>query len=323
MSPLKQGVVVVLALLLPLSLTLGSESQKETKRGWLGVSISDVTKRIAKDENLKSRDGAYVSDVEEKSPAEAAGIQEGDVIVEFAGRALFDADDLAKAVGRTEPGTKVAVVVMRKGDKKTLSATVGEAPARSRARKFSVRVAPPIISVLAMSDIWGMKLMDLNPQLAAYFGVKGDGGVLVTEVKDESPAAKGGVKAGDIILTVGKKSVEEVDDVRRALDKYEEGEKVDLSVSRKGETKTLNLTAEDTDEDFEIPALPHMRMHRDWGWEPDDTSFDLQWEISDPDLAPAREILFRIQKDVLERNQESLKGLQERLKTVYESPQTI
>lgn len=323
MAALRQEMFVVLALVFVISLAVSGDSKPESKRGWLGVSISDVSSRVAKDQNLKSRDGAYVTDVEEESPADEAGIQEGDVIVEFAGRALFDADDLAKAVRRTEPGTKVPVVVYRKGEKKTLTVKIGEAPRHSRARAFSFRVAPPRIAIFTTSEMMGMKLMDLNPQLATYFGIKGDEGVLVTEVQKESAAAKAGVTAGDVILTIGKRQIDDVDDVRRALDRYDEGDKVEIGVSRRGEKKTLTATAEAVGEEFEIPAMPHMRLYRNWEWERGDADLDVNLEVPNIDLAPLHEKLLRLNERILDRNQKALKKLEKRLDAVVETEREL
>ena len=97
-----------------------------SKKGWLGVSIQDITSEMKKAMDLKSREGALVSDVVKKSPADSAGIMEKDVIIQFGGDAISDASELQKAVADTKPGTKVSVVVLRKGDKKTIDVVVGK-----------------------------------------------------------------------------------------------------------------------------------------------------------------------------------------------------
>src|SRR5512139_999259 len=99
--------LAILAIAIPLSTSAAQTATvAKSTAGWLGVSIQDVTKDLMEDKDLKSTDGAYVSDVVEKSPADSAGIKEGDVITEFNGRTIYDASDLSKAVSRTKPGTK-------------------------------------------------------------------------------------------------------------------------------------------------------------------------------------------------------------------------
>ena len=87
----------------------------ESQKGWLGVAIQDITSQMKKEMDLDSRDGALVNEVTRKSPADSAGLKEKDVIVQFDGKKISDASDLTEAVRATKPGTKVDVVVVRKG----------------------------------------------------------------------------------------------------------------------------------------------------------------------------------------------------------------
>ena len=91
------------------------------KGGWLGVSIQDISPKISKKKDLKSDEGAYVNDVVEKSPADSAGVKEGDVIVEFNGRKIDDADDLLRAVQKANAGSTTTIVVLRNNEKKSLA----------------------------------------------------------------------------------------------------------------------------------------------------------------------------------------------------------
>ena len=99
--------------------------EKNKKSGWIGVMVQDVSEKIAHKAKLDSEEGAYVSEVVDESPADSAGIKEGDIIIEFDGKHLFDSDDLAKAVRKTSPGTKVSLLIGRNGEKQTLSLTIG------------------------------------------------------------------------------------------------------------------------------------------------------------------------------------------------------
>jgi C-terminal processing protease CtpA/Prc len=117
----------------------------------------------------------------------------------------------------------------------------------------------------------GVHLMDLNDQLAEYFGTDKDGGALVTEVMEDSPAAEAGVKAGDVITEIGDEEVSDVGEVRDALQDYEEGESVEVHVLRKGQALTLTAKVDKRDGmqqlrrsmmfDTPMPGEPHL------GWE--------------------------------------------------------
>lgn len=215
------------------------DRKPSSRPGWLGVSIQDITSGLKKSMDLKTDEGALVGEVTKKSPAEEAGVKEGDVIVQFGTRQVEDTYDLQRAVSKTAPGTKVAMVVLRKGEKKTLSVTVGKAP---RARSFAF-VAPRggRIEMFGETHLQGLRLRELNEQLAEYFGAPEKKGVLVEEVGEESAAAKAGIKAGDVLVQVGKKKIDEIRDVSRALGAYDEGEMVEIEVLRRGAKKTVSL----------------------------------------------------------------------------------
>ena len=223
--------------------------KKETsssKKGWLGVSIQDITSEMKKAMELKSREGALVSEVVKKSPADSAGIKEKDVIVQFDGQTISDASELQKAVADTKPGTKVSVVVMRKGDKKTIDVVVGKQKASRNIMITSPRAVSPMIEMFSGArNTQGMALRQLNEQLAKYFDVPEGTGVLVWEVGKGSAAEKAGINAGDVITVIGKKKIKELRDVSRVLGIFDEGEKADIEIVRKGARKTVTLEVEE------------------------------------------------------------------------------
>ena len=239
-----------------------AKEKTSTQKGWLGVAIQDITSQMEKAMDLKSRDGALVGEVERKSPAEAAGVKEGDVIVQFAGKNIEDTNDLQKAVADTKPESKVTVVVMRKGEKKTLDVVVGKQPSKSRMIAVSPRGTGNFNVLIGAQNYQGMSLRELNEQLGQYFGVSEGSGVLVWEVEKGSAADKAGVKAGDVLTTVGKKKIKSLRDVGRALGIYDDGEKAELDVVRKGTHQALSLEVQDSEENagyhfwFNSPSLP-------------------------------------------------------------------
>lgn len=237
--------------------------EKSTARAWLGVSVQDLTPKLAKANGNKVTEGAMVNDVERKSPADSAGIEEGDVIVEFNGRKIYDADDLRKAVGRAKPGTTISVVIDRKGTTKTLKVKVGRNPAR-RSRVLH-STFPFDVMTIGKTKAIGAELRPLGEQLADYFQVPDGRGVLVESVEKNSAAEKAGLKAGDVIVKIGNARVRDVQDVWEAFEEYDEGEKAEVEVIRKGSVKKLTVEIEDSDEGeyYEFRTRPRMRWFDD------------------------------------------------------------
>jgi len=253
--------------------------KERSRRGWLGVSIQDVTKTIAEDRGLKSEDGAHIVEVVDDSPADSIGLRKGDVIVEFAGRKIYDADDLAKSVSRTEPGTRTSLIVVRNNERKTYQVIVGKTPRRER---YSFRMGdhPGIRMFHSGKGMLGLSVLSLSEQLAKYFGAPNDEGVLVEMVRKDSPAEKAGIMAGDVILRVGSKSVDEIGDIWKGLERYDEGDKVEIEVLRKGSKKTVTIELEEIEEEswgFRMPSMPGFQVHPHHRG---DIDFDFDFEVA-------------------------------------------
>ncbi len=253
----RMGITPALALVFPLllwgSTPAGTQARQEkkivieprtTRQGWLGVQIQDMSAEQAKELNIAAEEGALVTDVTSGSPAEKAGMKKNDVVVDFNGRAIYDGDDLMKAVRRTKPGTTASVVVERKEGKKNLQVTVGKLKQRGWSAGPGVFFPPSTgrLRFFHASMLYGMQLADLNPQLGEYFGAPEGEGVLVEEVEKESEGAKAGFKAGDVILRIGDEKIEDIGDVTDALEDFKEGEKASVEILRKGSRQTLSLT---------------------------------------------------------------------------------
>ncbi len=233
------------------------KEQERRQSGWIGVMIRDVDKSLTDRKHLNSEEGAYVEDVVDQSPADSAGLKQGDVIVQFGSTTIEDANDLTRAVQKNAPGTKTSVTVLRDGEKKTLTITVG-VPERSREFMMQLPPVEPRIRVLITRGTLGMELQTLNDQLAAYFGAPDDVGVLVERVKKNSAAEHAGFKAGDVIIRVADHPVDDVDDIDRRLMNFEEGDKVQIEVIRKGNRKTLTLEIEKRNNEYD-------RLFREFG----------------------------------------------------------
>lgn len=249
------GMLATVACGAPRNGEIGLAQEKEKPEpGWLGVSISNVPKQAMEKYKL-GEDGAYVNNVVDDSPADKAGLKKADVITKFGQRTIYDADDLAKAVKRTAPGTSVPVSVYREGKKKDLTVTIDERPVRKRRAVTWVGRGPRMM-FFSSSFVEGMNLTELNEQLAEYFGAPNKEGVLVQEVEEGSAADKAGFKAGDVILKVGNRDVDEIRDISRELDEYDKGEKVQFEVLRKGSAKSLTLQMEEDEDEWGFRVFP-------------------------------------------------------------------
>jgi len=227
--------------------------EAKSKSGWLGVSTSDMTPKLARSMHVKTNEGALVKDVMEDSPAEEAGVKEDDIITEFNGARITDADDLLKAVRKTKPGTLVSIQVSRKDELKTLKATLEKAPdwfampAIPRVPAVPhIRVTPPRFTMSTSLNTYGLWVQDLNKQLGKYFGAPGGRGVLVEEVEEGSVADSAGFQAGDVIVKVQNGEVAHTRDIWEALEDMKEGETASVEVLRKGATQKLSLRIDES-----------------------------------------------------------------------------
>jgi serine protease Do len=189
----------------------------------LGVILDEVTPEKAQELKLPAVAGAIITSVEGNSPAAKAGLEKGDVIIEFDGVRIRSAAELRRLVRETPPGRTVAIKVIRGRQARTLRAKL-EVPPNPYSH-LNVRVIPtppmnlPDFNFGPPHVRLGISGDDLTSQLAQYFGVKQGKGVLVREVMVGSAAEKAGLKAGDVIVEVDGKAVSDVDELRAALNR--------------------------------------------------------------------------------------------------------
>ncbi len=199
-------------------------------RGWLGVYIQRVTPEIAESLKLDKSRGALVADVMADTPAAEAGIEVGDVIVEFDGHAVKESTDLPLIVARTPIGKAADVKIIRNGKTQTVSVTIGEL------KDEEVQVAKGSSAEL------GMAVQNLTPEIAESLGVDAKTkGVVVASVEPGSPADEAGLQRGDVVLEVNRQSVENEGAYGRAIKKIEKGKSVLLLVRRGDNTIFMAL----------------------------------------------------------------------------------
>ena len=251
---MKYHLHILLALFMTATVFAANEGESKVrttskKQGWLGVSIQDVTPKFAREHELKIKEGAYITGIVDDSPADSAGLKEGDVIVDFNGKKVETSDDLTDAVRGTPPGTKANAKIVRNGENKNLTVNVGRNRIRSPFAISGIRT-PRVMVRMFGGGIEGMELMELNKQLAEYFEAPNGKGVLVESVKKDENAAKAGIKAGDVITKVGTESVSDVEDIRDAISDLDDAEKVNIELLRKGKKVTVSLELSEQDDDI-------------------------------------------------------------------------
>jgi Do/DeqQ family serine protease len=185
------------------------QSEGRVRRAQLGIVIQPVTSDIAESLSLDEVRGAIVSDVEDGSPADRAGIERGDVILSFNGQSVSDTNALRNRVAASAPGSEASVVVLRDGRERTMTVTLREAPS---AQARGPEAGEPDRTAL------GVAVTPLTPELKDRAGLPDDAqGLMVQSVNPDSRAASAGIQQGDVIAEVNREPVQDIDDLRAAL----------------------------------------------------------------------------------------------------------
>ena len=243
----------------------------------LGVRLEEVDKDAVSRLKLKEERGALVTDVLENSAAEKAGIRKDDVIVRFQGESVLTAAQLARLVREVPVGRKVDLEVIRAGAPLTLSATIEKADAawspsipcpaeladriheglaplrdpslrekmRATPRAFSFRMAPDGEGLLRMGrPRLGISYEEIDGQLALYFKSPKDTAILIREVTRDSAAERGGLKAGDLLISLNSRGIADTEDLASAVRDLEDGKPAPVVVIRDGRRVELSVTVD-------------------------------------------------------------------------------
>jgi serine protease Do len=230
----------------------------EMSRGRIGVTVKETTADEMKKEPGVGVGTVVVEGVQEESPAQKAGVQEGDVVLEFDGERVRSVRQFRRLVDETATGRSVPIVVSRAGQRTNLTVTPessrefnvlypdermrlempGAPIVRALPRMRDFESFAPEIHVFASGRArLGVQVEALTEQLAEYFGVKQ--GVLVASVEKDSPADRAGLKAGDVITALDGSAVEDSRDLRNRLRRIEDDREFTLEVSRDRKAMTL------------------------------------------------------------------------------------
>lgn len=199
----------------------------EVTRGWLGVSIQDVDRNLAESFGMDRPMGALVAQVGADSPAEQAGIESGDIILEFDGQAINSSSDLPHVVGLIAPGTSATARIRRDGKTMEIDVEVGGLDADERAMVSGLGGQPG-----SDRSILGLVLEDADPEMMSQMGLSG--GVLVLEVVAGSAASQAGIQGGDVITRLGSTAVQSMADFERAAERLQPGQSVAVRLVRGG-----------------------------------------------------------------------------------------
>jgi serine protease Do len=202
-------------------------------RGRIGVGIAEVSKDVAEGLGLQRAQGALVRSVEANGPAEKGGIEVGDVILRFDGRAIEKSSDLPRIVGGTKPGTKSTVQVWRKGAARELSVTVVELAPDTTARANQPR-PPGNQPAPAAANALGLVVSDLSAERKSQLRIKS--GVLVDQA--EGPAARAGLRTGDIIQSLNQQDVVDAKSFNEAVGKLDKT-KTHLLLVKRGDSSSF------------------------------------------------------------------------------------
>jgi serine protease Do len=212
-------------------------SKGKVVRGWLGVTIQEVSPELAKQFGLKNARGALVSDILDESPAAKAGISRGDVIIEVDHKPVENAVQLRNLVAGLAVGAKVNVKVIRDKKEKSVDVAIGEQP------KDLARSGAPSPEEGGSGALAGLSVHDVTPEFAQRFGLPSDEeGVVVTRVEPGSLADDAGVQRGDLVLEINRQLVRNTKDFNRIAGEIGKDDSMLLLVNRQGQTLYITIT---------------------------------------------------------------------------------
>ena len=193
----------------------------ETRRGWLGVRIQDVTEDVAEALGIEKTDGALVTDVPD-GPAKNGGVKSGDVIIEFDGRKIKDTRELVRIVGDSSVGKKVLVKVLRDGKEVSLSVKLGRL-------EDNIASSQPVRQRTKKVEFAGMTLSNIGKEVAEQFGIDQNiKGVVILDVKVGSVAEDKGLKKGDIIIQVNRIKISSTDELYKLNEEAKKANKTSI-----------------------------------------------------------------------------------------------
>ena len=286
-----------------------SGTARNAPETWLGLYAQTIDEDLMEAFSLDHDRGAIIRHVVPGSPADKAGLKQGDIIIKLGGKELIDSDDLSKTIRAMSPGDDVDILIIRDGNKETIAATLGSGdeedfesgPVFKWYGKPHSKSQTYIFKEFESNDTYiGVNLESLNDQLGEYFGVKDGNGILITEVLEDSPAEKAGLKAGDVIIEVDGEKIADISEVQKAVGQKEEGEEIELTLLRNKKKKEFSVIVAEAPESFEKSSMQHFP-------DPDDFHFFApkmkgmfygDWDDDDFSVEKQKEIIEKMQSEI-------------------------
>ena len=255
----------LLALLIIPAVLFSTAMAGNIQQGWLGIYTQTLDEDLKEAFDLNRDSGVIVKYVIPNSPAEEAGLEQGDIIIKIDNSDLDNSSLLSEKVKALDPGDEVDLVIIRDGKEKDVMVTLGSID-DSGDKRGSIHRVPGkqhtytktfdhFKSFMSGTSYIGVTLESLTQQLGEYFGVENGKGVLITEVAEDSPAEKAGLKAGDVIVGIDNKEIESIDEVQKAVRAKETGEKVELTVIRDRKEKEFAVEVEESPDMWGMPDI--------------------------------------------------------------------
>jgi len=216
-----QGIGFAIPIAMAKSILPDLKAKGKVTRGWMGISVQDISEDMAKSLQLKDRRGAMITEAFKNNPADRAGLKAGDIVTDINGKKIKDTHELLLAIAGFHVGEKINIKVLRDGKELSFQVTVSE-------RKDQ----PEVVAGKSGQENFGMAVQDITPEIARYLGIPRKGGVIVVKVEEGSPADEVGIQPQDIILQVNKVKINSMKDYAQEIGRKSSKGSVMLLVKR-------------------------------------------------------------------------------------------
>ena len=207
-------------------------SDGKVTRGWLGVTIQNLTPELSKEFGLKKTTGALITDIFDNSAADKAGLKRGDVVIEVNGKMIKNVENLRNMVSQSKIGKKIKITVLRNSRKLVYHAVISEFP------QEMIRTVPEDTTQQRQeeeNELTGFNAMELSSEIAKQLGLaRNESGVVIVKVDPYSPAGDAGLKKGDVIQEINKKKIKNLNDFKKIIPHIRKGDTLLLFISRGG-----------------------------------------------------------------------------------------
>ncbi len=214
-------------------------SEGKVTRGWLGVTIQNLTPELAQEFNLKKTTGALITDIFNGSPAEKAALKRGDIILEVNGKTVRNVESLRNMVSQSKAGSTIQLDILRDGKNLTVTVNVTEFPQDLAQADPGDTADDPHREEKTLA---GLSVMDLSRDIAKQLGLsKNEKGVVIVKVEHYSAAEDAGLKKGDVIQEINKKRIKDINDFNKISPDIRSGDTVLLFINRSGNKFYITL----------------------------------------------------------------------------------